>query len=941
MTIRSVVLLVLLICVGFLGNYYTIPLFFGADFLFGSIAVLLVLYFYGLRWGIIAAVLVHGYTYVLWGHPYGFLNFVSEALFVGLFLKRGKRKLLAADGIFWLLVGMPMVWLEHGVAMHMDATTTIFIMLKQAVNGVFNAMLASLAICFLPLEKLFQRPKFSLNISFQESLFNLLVMMILLPALLITLVEIRHEKEDLENDIVTEIQSMSANLRLNLHSWLQQRLQALQELARLASTSSMTSAPLLQLGTEILKQTFLDFSTLHVENVDGRTIAFSPPVNELGKSTINHDFSDRAWFNEAKANQKPVVSELFHGRIGVFAPIIAIVAPIMRENQFVGTAAASVNLKMVEEMLKPYNLGKARFITLTDSKGQVIASTAPERSPMGIWDWKKTGVSQPLKARMYHWYPDDQTLPSMTRWKQSFYVQEISLGPELPWLLTIEVPVDPLQQALYTIYVKNLTIIALLMGLALPFSLFLSRWLTGPITQLAQVSADLPVKLPEAKNIDWPVSAAIEINTLIANTKSMACTLEKNFYELQMQSEELSQANRNLLQEMQERQKAEDEKTKLEAQLVQTQKMEAIGTLAGGIAHDFNNILTAIIGNISLAMLDLQMQESSRARLTEAEKACLQAQNLSRQLLTFSKGGAPIKEVVSVNRLIIESVSFACRGSQVNYKTSLPNNLWAVEADPGQISQVLQNLVINAIQAMPTGGMIKIQGENVWVTAESELPLDIGRYVKISIQDEGTGILAEHLSRIFEPYFTTKQKGSGLGLAISYSIIKRHHGHIAAESELGTGTTFNVYLPACNREVVQPRREDGKLLCGKGKILIMDDEAMVREVLGKMLLSLGYEVAFAENGTEAIEVLSHSEESGDPFAAAILDLTIPGGMGGKEAMASLLKINPQVKAIASSGYSDDPVMADFKKYGFSAVLAKPYKVSELGKILNQALDGKT
>ena len=198
----------------------------------------------------------------------------------------------------------------------------------------------------------------------------------------------------------------------------------------------------------------------------------------------------------------------------------------------------------------------------------------------------------------------------------------------------------------------------------------------------------------------------------------------------------------SLIRDVSDRKRAEDEKAKLEAQLVQVQKMEAIGTLAGGIAHDFNNILTAIIGNISLAMLDLQMQEQSRARLTEAEKACLQAQNLSRQLLTFSRGGPPIKEVVSVKRLLTESASFACRGSQVNYESCLPDNLWAVEADPGQISQVFQNLVINAIQAMPTGGMIKIRGENVEVAAGSELHIDVGRYVKISIQDEGIGILA-------------------------------------------------------------------------------------------------------------------------------------------------------------------------------------------------------
>jgi PAS domain S-box-containing protein len=366
-------------------------------------------------------------------------------------------------------------------------------------------------------------------------------------------------------------------------------------------------------------------------------------------------------------------------------------------------------------------------------------------------------------------------------------------------------------------------------------------------------------------------------------------------------------------------------------------KLQSLATLAGGIAHDFNNILTAIIGNISMAMLDLQMGEDSRDRLTEAERACLQAQNLSRQLLTFAKGGTPIKELVSVIRLVTESASFACRGSQVNYESSLPDNLWAIEADPGQISQVFQNLVINAIQAMPTGGLIKIRGENLKVAAGSELPLEKGQYVKISIQDVGIGISAELLPRIFEPYFTTKQMGSGLGLATAYSIIKNHRGHISVESELGRGTTFKVYLPATDRKVIPEPKEDREPLSGKGKILVMDDDSMVREVLGRMLASLGYEAQFAQDGAEALKTYRAALDAGDDFTGVILDLTVPNGMGGKETMKRLLKIDPQVRAIVSSGYSDDPIMSEFQKYGFAGVIAKPYKISGLAKVLQKGI----
>ncbi len=394
-----------------------------------------------------------------------------------------------------------------------------------------------------------------------------------------------------------------------------------------------------------------------------------------------------------------------------------------------------------------------------------------------------------------------------------------------------------------------------------------------------------------------------------------------------------------LARDISDRKKVEDERAKLEAQLVQAQKMEAIGTLAGGIAHDFNNILTAILGNIGLGLLDQNLGGQGRQRLAAAEKACQQAQSLARQLLTFAKGGAPITELVSLENLVAEAASLACRGSQVRCESAFGKDLMAVTGDPGQLHQVFQNLIINAVQAMPGGGSVRIHGENVEIGEKSDSPLTAGKYVKISIQDNGVGIPEKYLQKIFDPYFTTKQQGSGLGLATTYSIVNNHHGHIAVESRLGEGTTFQVYLPASDQKYVPPPQETTELLSGQGKILVMDDEAMVREVLGMMLLTLGYEVEFARDGVEASQMFSQAHGAAEPFAAVILDLTVPGGMGGKEAMERLVKIDPQVKAIVSSGYFADPIMADFQKYGFAGVIAKPYKVAELGKALNKALKG--
>lgn len=266
---------------------------------------------------------------------------------------------------------------------------------------------------------------------------------------------------------------------------------------------------------------------------------------------------------------------------------------------------------------------------------------------------------------------------------------------------------------------------------------------------------------------------------------------------------------------------------------------------------------------------------------------------------------------------------------------SIPDNLWPAKVDEGQVSQVINNLIINAYQAMPEGGIIKVHFENVIIAENDVLPIKKGEYVKISIKDNGIGIPKEHLPKIFDPYFTTRHKGSGLGLSTAYSIIKKHDGHITMESKMGVGTTFHIYLPASKEKVLTKKVEDEKSLTGKGRILIMDDEDAVREVAGLMLKNIGYEVEFAGDGVEAIEFYKKARESGKPFDVAIIDLTVPGGMGGKEAVKKLLEIDPNVKTIVSSGYSNDPIMSEFKQYGFKGVIAKPYLIEELSEIVSR------
>jgi PAS domain S-box-containing protein len=337
------------------------------------------------------------------------------------------------------------------------------------------------------------------------------------------------------------------------------------------------------------------------------------------------------------------------------------------------------------------------------------------------------------------------------------------------------------------------------------------------------------------------------------------------------------------------------DRKQLEEELLKVQKLESTGILAGGIAHDFNNILTAILGNISIAKMFAESNEKVLKRLIAAEKASMRAQDLSQQLLTFSKGGEPIKKPTKIIELIKDSASFSLTGSNVMCDLFMADKLWPVNIDEGQISQVIQNVVKNADQAMPDGGTIIIQAENKTISGKNMLPLKDGKYVWITIKDQGGGIPEKHIARIFDPYFSTKQEGSGLGLAASFSIVKKHDGLISAESELGEGTTLHIYLPVSGKVSPVQKQVIEKPLQSGEKILIMDDDQAILEIATQMLNMMGFKTESATNGQEAVALYKKAQKSGRPFGAVVLDLTISGGMGGKETVKHLVDIDPDIQ----------------------------------------------
>jgi signal transduction histidine kinase/sensor domain CHASE-containing protein/CheY-like chemotaxis protein len=381
-------------------------------------------------------------------------------------------------------------------------------------------------------------------------------------------------------------------------------------------------------------------------------------------------------------------------------------------------------------------------------------------------------------------------------------------------------------------------------------------------------------------------------------------------------------------------------------ELQKVERMESIGLLAGGIAHDFNNLLFTILGNIEIIEDRLEPGSPLRPQIARLRGEVLRARSLTSQLLTFSRGGAPIKKLTNISGVVAETAEFVCRGSNVKCEFSADSEVMAVSADTDQISQVITNLVLNAIQAMPGGGTVDVNVRNALLEAEERPPLLPGPYVEVAVTDHGKGIPPAVLGWIFEPFFTTKPKGGGLGLATSFSIVRKHGGHIFVSSVEGKGTTFSVYLPARSEGAVPEMESHTETAAGQsqplssGRILVMDDEEAIRVLLSEMLQTKGFEVVGAADGKEAIKYYKNAMNEGRSFDVVIMDLTVPGGMGGKETIEILREIDPGIKAIVASGYFTDPVMADYATFGFSGVVPKPFPFADLYSMIIRLMEEK-
>ncbi len=1024
MSAKKVFLFVFLIILGILGNYFSFPMFFGVDFLFGSIATLMILYFFGIAWGLLSAVIISGYTYYLWNHPYAIIIFTCEVLIIGLLMKDSKRNLLQCTGIYWLFIGIPLVYLFYRMVMHMDGTATLLIMLKQSVNGIFNALMASLILMLLPLyNKIFKSFIYPRQVAFREILFNVMAALIIVPALSFMFFEGRAYIHNMQNDIVSDIRSLSTDIKRHMSAWIYQHLVAVNELAEIAGQTEMKFSDELQKHTEIIKKSFPDFHNMYVADANATTISFHPEKNERGEPTIGLNFADRDYFKKLRSTHQPVISEVLMGRGGVFSPIITISAPIIKEGRFSGYSLGALDLKKVYKIIQLYEKEGKFNITIIDAKGQVIASTLEPEETSQINGKRSAGNIIYLDEGIYHWIPYGKNIPKMIRFKNSFYVKESDFSEITQWKLVVEYPVALQQKNLYDYYIRYLFMVLILCVLSFIVALFISSKLTMPLSSLADITTRLAVpKRRIESDLRFPESTINEIQSLVVNFKIMTRELDKNFLMLQERSAELENINKELTQKLDELKSAQKalreselkastilnvipdlvvlldkngiilsandtaskignkpveelmglcyynffaihhardaaeivdkifktgkvirgeykfrdrdydmcwypvfgddgvvsqvvtfgrdvtEKKKMESQIMHIQRMEAIGTLAGGIAHDFNNILSSVIGYAELSFDYADKDSKLREYLNEILSAGNRAKGLITQILTFSRQTEEEAQLISINPLVKEIVKFLrpTIPSTINIRSIIKDTDCTIMGDSTKIHQVIMNLCTNAAHAMEErGGELTIElkivkSKEIPLIPQSSLPAK--KYVNVSISDTGVGIPENIRKFIFDPFFSTKEKrGTGLGLSVVHGIVKAHNGQITFNSQIGIGTTFNVYLPLVEKTAAPMYEKPAEeFLFGKEHVLCVDDELSIVNIQKQMLENLGYTVTTRISSLDALEAFRHDP---DKFHAVITDLTMPNLTGDLLAM-EIKKIRPDIPVIICTGFAE-------------------------------------
>jgi len=1020
--------LLLLILLGLAGNYFKFTLFFNADFIFGSIFAMVALQGFGLGMGAASALIINLPLFTLWGHPYATLIMTLEVVVVGWLKRRRGLGFIQGDGLFWLVVGMPLVFVFYHLVMKVPLGNTLFIMAKDMMNGLVNVLAAR--VLFLTFTNVVRKEP----VEYRDSLYTTLVFFVLAPALLLVAIESRRDFAATDRQTRATLGQDSFRMNRLMSAWVERRRQVVLELASLAAREDPAR---MQEHLEQALNSDGEFLRIGQQDAGATIVAYAPLLDELGQRNLGRNFKDRPYYATVKRTLRPMLSEVVMGRLGVPRPMVTIIAPIVREGRYLGCITGILNLARAGEYLGSGPTVGGTFYTLLDRNGKVIMTNRADNRIMepltrGLGRLERIEGQEPMVRQ---WVPDlPANTPAIERWRRSFYVADSAVGDWSEWKLILELPMAPFQKALFDRYSRVLFLLLGVLGASLVIAEYLSRRMTRSLEALGDLTRNLPERLAAGgEDVAWPESRILESGRLIANFKLMAHSLAEQFDQAhqtnllleqrvaertrELQESEASYRNQfeenssvmllvspsdgtilgandaaiqfygyprermlgmpiagintlpaaavaeamgsiqavsgkrfqfrhrladgsfrevevsssrirtgtrdvlhSIVHDITPRIRAEEENARLQAQLLQSQKMESLGTLAGGIAHDMNNVLAAIL-SLASAHLHLQPTDSPTYPAFETIRAAAtRGGDMVKRLLSFARQRPSAMAAVDLNALLKEQARLLERTllNRITLELDLAEALDPIEGDEGALANVIMNLCVNAVDAMGDGGTLALRSRN---TGAGQ--------VEIRVEDSGCGMPREVLAKAMDPFFTTKEmgKGTGLGLAMVYTTVLAHRGKMDLHSEPGRGTQVVLQFPAKVQAPSGPApgpRPAPLTAASSREVLLIDDDELIQISSRTVLEALGHSVRSAACGEDALALLAQ----GYVPELIILDMNMPG-LGGQGTLPRLREHLPSVPVLLATGRTDQRALDLIAAHPRVTLLAKPFTLEDL------------